>query len=116
MSDFIHGALKIVSEEENEARKLSFFGRSDTREPAEVLNPFFNTVLSSGTDHLILDFSKLEFMNSSTISPLVQFMHKLNKRSRKTTITYDASTKWQDVSFRALKKIAEALPYISVES
>ena len=51
---------------------------------------------------LILDFSSLTYMNSSTYTPLVKTLERARLGNSQITVLYDADQKWQSVSFVAL--------------
>ena len=50
-----------------------------------------------------MDFTQFEYMNSSTVTPIVKQLERARKENRKVTITYKKGLKWQDLSFAALK-------------
>ena len=54
-------------------------------------------------------------MNSSTVPPIIQFLKKLNTNEVKTLITYNADSKWQAASFKALETFSGILNFITVK-
>lgn len=84
---------------------LTLTGRSTARDPGNFLGPIltnaFKQAIAAGKA-LVLDFRKLEYMNSSTITPVIRLLHEAKKGSGKVTITYDGKSRWQDLSFSAL--------------
>ena len=85
---------------------LSWKGKSHDREPGRFLMPLLTRALqlSNAPDkRLRLDFTALDYMNSSTVSPLVKFLDEAAKGSCKVIIEYSKSRKWQELSFSALK-------------
>ncbi|MFL5318895.1 MAG: STAS domain-containing protein, partial [Myxococcaceae bacterium] len=56
-----------------------------------------------GKRTLILDFSEIEYMNSSTFSPLVKMLDEAARRGVPVRVIYSQTQKWQALSFSALK-------------
>ena len=48
-------------------------------------------------------FAFLEYMNSSTITPVIKVLERAKRGTMNVTVLFDASRKWQDLSFSALK-------------
>lgn len=96
-------ALKVQIFEDNEAIILKLLGRSVEREPSKFLNPILieADLLRNGRT-VVLDFGNLEYMNSSTITPLIQYIEKSRRGNKKVTLQYNKSLKWQELSFSAL--------------
>lgn len=100
-----YGALKLKVESRQDKVHLMLEGKSDSRNPGDVLGPYFDNLLEAGLKELLVDLTKLEFMNSSTIPPLVQLMKKLEVRQISSEFVYDGKVKWQAVSFNVLQKL-----------
>ena len=49
-------------------------------------------------------FERVEHFNSSTIAVLIQLITSAQDRHIKLTVRYDASARWQTLSFDALKR------------
>lgn len=77
-------------------------GRSTERDPSLFLTPIFNELLNKNKK-IILNFKSLEFMNSSTITPLLKVMDRLKNSSGEILIIYADDLKWQKLSFSALE-------------
>ncbi len=94
---------------------MSWLGRSENREPSVTLNPYLSGIIDdlSGKE-LAVDFTKLEYMNSSTVPPIIQLIKNLNSKGITTKIFYDKESKWQAASFKALETISKAMPGIEV--
>lgn len=50
-----------------------------------------------------MDFRELEFMNSSTVTPVAKMLEHGKKGTVSITVFYNHSKKWQELSFSALK-------------
>lgn len=86
---------------------IRFIGRSNERNPSKFIYPILSDALNqSAIDRkdIILDFMDLEYMNSSTITPILKILDKVRREETyRITITYNQSLKWQELSFSALK-------------
>ena len=70
---------------------IRWLGESKDREPIKFLAP------------IIMDFTGFEYMNSSTVTPIVKQLERAKKENRKVTIHYKKGLKWQELSFAALR-------------
>ena len=100
------GPLTIRREQASEDLTLVFEGKSILRDPTEFLQPILLQVveeIDAEGKRLVLDFSDLAYMNSSTFTPLVKTLERARLGRSRITVLYDADQKWQSVSFSALK-------------
>lgn len=103
---FENNLLKINIIENNGSIKLDWKGKSVEREPAKFITPILVDVLKMGSRNncqIILDFRKLDYMNSSTITPIIKILERAKRGKSKIKVIYDKSLKWQDLSFSALE-------------
>jgi len=114
MENMKDGTLTIEIKD-GEIVVMSWLGKSESREPSAVLNPYLSKVLDgiSGKE-LAVDFTKLEYMNSSTVPPIIQLIKNLDSKKVPTKIFYDKESKWQAASFKALETISKAMTSIEV--
>lgn len=86
---------------------IRFIGKSNERNPSKFISPILSDVLhqsDSGNKEIVLDFKELEYMNSSTITPILKILDKATReKNYRIAIVYRQSLKWQDLSFSALK-------------
>jgi hypothetical protein len=86
---------------------IRFIGKSNERNPSKFIYPILASVLDQSAHSnkgLILDFMDLEYMNSSTITPILKILDKVKREEKyRVTIVYRQSLRWQDLSFSALK-------------
>lgn len=83
---------------------VRWLGESKDREPIKFITPIFDTIyIKNHTKPLIMDFTQFEYMNSSTVTPIVKQLERAKKESRKVTIKYKKALKWQELSFAALR-------------
>jgi hypothetical protein len=52
---------------------------------------------------IIMDFQRMSYMNSSTITPIIKILERAKNGMTKITIFYQKSLKWQELNFSALE-------------
>ena len=116
MRDLNSGDLHIEIDEKDGKIIMKWLGKSRERDPGALLYPYFNEIINEIKEgDLIIDFSELEYMNSSTVPPILKLFKLIDTRKIKTKILYDGRSGWQSASFKALSTIAETLDYVDVE-
>jgi anti-anti-sigma regulatory factor len=103
---FTNHSLEIKVIEHDDSIKLLWSGKSIDREPSKFITPILLDVIKRSTDvgkRVILDFCKLAYMNSSTITPIIKVLERAKKGKNKITVIYEKSLRWQEVNFSALK-------------
>lgn len=84
--------------------------RMSGTEEYQSVSALMETVLKPEIPHLILDLTKLEFLNSSGISVLAKFVIAARKMDAiKITVQGSLSIPWQEKSLPNLKKLFPAL-------
>lgn len=89
--------------------ELTWLGRSVDQQPREKLAPYFQQALSEAlTDRarLELHFERLEHVNSSTITAIIQFIQEAKSRKVPVTVVFDPTRRWQRLSFEALRVLS----------
>ena len=110
------GELTIVVTSTENGTSVIWSGTSDAREPSLELTPFLAQVVDRHTNApVVVDFRKLEYMNSGTVSPIIVFVRALDERGIETKLLFDTGIGWQRVNFVAMKSIARTLKHLSVE-
>ena len=116
MENFDHGSLKIVVNTRGKYVTMSWIGQSDAKNPQELLTPYLTGLIEDlEKKNLTIEFNRLEYMNSSTVPPIVQFLKKLDTNGIKTVVKYDMQSSWQRASFRGLEAMAMMLENVGVE-
>jgi hypothetical protein len=103
---FTEKTLTLERVETADELRLSWRGKSNDRDPGKFLVPILGETLRRGSEaskRVVLDFSALEYMNSSTFSPLVKLLDEAARGNHRLTFEYQADRKWQSLSFSALK-------------
>jgi hypothetical protein len=81
-------------------------GKSNERNPPEILKPWFEKLLAAVTERnglIEMHFEKIDHFNSSTITALIKLIQTCRKSNVKLAMVYDQSLKWQRLSFDALR-------------
>ena len=116
-SKFTHGDLVIVLSHSPGEATMSWHGSSDARNPAEFLEPIFRHVVavSRGRRRTVtVDLTKLEYMNSSTVSPIINLLKTLNAEGIKSRVVF-SDAEWQQVHMRCMRTITRVLANVEVE-
>lgn len=101
---FVNNALTIRWRQEPGAIVLDWYGRSNEREPAQFILPILDEAVSAAGDQdLVMNFESLEYMNSSTITPLLRLLNRARSLPCKIKLSYKKSLRWQELSFSALQ-------------
>lgn len=97
--------------------RLVWRGKSNDREPGRFLLPILQRALSAAAGKkLVLDFSSIEYMNSSTFTPLVKFLDEAQRKHAQVEVAYSQSRKWQALSFSALRAFSTQDGRISIQA
>ncbi len=115
MNNFVDGRLNITIAKDENKTIMSWIGMSESRSPGALLDPYLDGIIDELHGELLIEFRELEYMNSSTVQPIVQFIKKLDTNSLKATISYDKDSKWQAASFKALETITKQMEHITIE-
>jgi anti-anti-sigma regulatory factor len=103
---YANDLLKIQVKDDADSIQMEWTGRSVDRDPGKFITPILVESLRK-TNHsdkrVLLDFRKLEYMNSSTITPIIKALDRAKRGATKITVLYDSSLKWQDLAFSALE-------------
>lgn len=101
------GDLTIeLAADRSDAIACTWRGRSNDRNPNEVLAPYFSQLLSAAGEASVpleMNFQHLEHFNSSTITSLIRLIQDARAKQVRLVIVYDQNLKWQRLSFDALR-------------
>jgi hypothetical protein len=115
--NFVDGPLSLRLFETDEMVCLEWRGQSMAREPARFLLPVLSKALDLGLQRdkrLVIDFQQLEYLNSSTITPVIRILEHARRGHSRVQIVYNKSLKWQALSFTALELFRTADARIDV--
>jgi hypothetical protein len=114
MDSLVTGSLRIDARVGRPAGaiQLLWMGRSNDRNPAVVLAPYFSQVLASASAGHVpveLHFERLEHFNSSTITSIIKLVEDARRGGVKLTLLYDKDVRWQRMSLEPLRVFANDL-------
>ncbi len=93
---------KVVLSAENDIAFLK--GEIDTADPGEYLTPFFNKIIEQMDGTVKVNFTQLNFLNSSGIKCIVSFV--MNKKSDDQVVFLtDKGKTWQKTSLAIIKSL-----------
>jgi len=98
--------LTIEVEENGSTIIIRFKGKSTDREPGNFILPILLESLHNSVKYdkkIIMDFESLEYMNSSTITPLIKILENAKDNTSSISLVYQKTKKWQELCFSALK-------------
>jgi hypothetical protein len=116
---FANNALEIKVTENDEAIQLAWSGKSTDREPGRFLAPILMDIIKQSTElgkKVVLDFRRLSYMNSSTITPVIRILERAKKGKNRITVMYEKSLRWQEVNFSALKVFETADQRVEIKA
>lgn len=106
------GDLKILVDRDSPGRlALSWTGRSNSRDPARLLDAFFRGVVKEAVDEGLcveMRFERLDFFNSATITTLIQFVQEMSRNEARLVLVFDSTKRWQKLSFDVLRVFEKA--------
>jgi hypothetical protein len=113
---FEQDGLVIKGSRVNGKGMVSWVGVSDSRTPGAFLRP----VLAELTEKMkgaevTVDFSKLEYMNSATVSPLMNFVKSLDDGCTRTVVLF-SEVDWQRTHLQCMRAVASTLRNVTVNS
>ncbi len=97
--------LTLIVEEDDSTIKIRWLGKSADRTPGIFINPILNDALEKSINsnkELIMNFTELEFLNSSTVAPIVKILDRTKRGTNRLLIEYAKALNWQELSFSAL--------------
>lgn len=91
-------------------------GLSDSRSPAEFLNPVIEQLVRAAKGSPVtVDFTGLEYMNSATVTPLLQLVSQLDASGAEVRVLF-TDLDWQRSHYQCFLSIARTLRRVTVES
>jgi hypothetical protein len=113
---FEQDGLVISASRANGRGTVAWSGVSDSRTPSNFLRPVLRDVLDKmkGAE-VTVDFTKLEYMNSATVSPLINFVKALDVTCTRILVLF-SETDWQRTHLQCMRAIATTLRHVMVES
>jgi len=94
--------LILKVSESGDTITIKWLGRSTEVNPGIFLGEVFDEVFSDDSKKVVMNFVELQYMNSSTITPLISVLEKIKNGTGSCILEYSDSLKWQELSFGAL--------------
>ena len=115
MSTFRVGKLQIITTKIGPSITMIWIGQSDTKEPSSELTPHLKTFVDEARGReATIKFNQLEFMNSSSVRVILEFISNLNAAGVPTIVTYDDKTTWQKSAFIPFEIFCRKLHNVTV--
>jgi len=113
---FEQDGLIISASRANGKGRVAWRGISDSRTPGIFLRPVLRDLSEKmkGAE-VTVDFSRLEYMNSATVSPLINFVKTLDGTCTRILVLF-AQTDWQRTHLQCMRAIATTLRHTAVDS
>jgi len=99
-------ALTIEVADNADTVHVRWLGKSTARDPAKFILPVLTRALERSryrASPMVLDFQEVEYLNSSTITPIIRILHQAARGASEVTVLYKKDLKWQALSFTALE-------------
>jgi hypothetical protein len=99
-------ALTIEVKGDGDTINITWQGKSTARDPAQFILPILSRAIDQANSEqkpIVMDFRSLEYMNSSTVTPLIRVLDQAKKAGMRVTILYNKALRWQALNFTALE-------------
>lgn len=106
MDNFVSDSLAIHVTIGSGVLRLDWRGKSNDRQPAKQLAPFFAKASAVAQERHVpieMHFENLEYFNSSTITSIIQLIQDLRQKKVGLVIVFASKVKWQKLGFDALR-------------
>ena len=103
---FRQNALTLELRDDPQEVRVTWLGRSTSREPGEFIVPVLSRAVELGrlaNKPVVLDFQPMTYMNSSTITPIIRLLGRALRTVNTVRVLYKKELKWQELSFTALE-------------
>ncbi len=115
MREFNNGRLTITVRTSGNTITMDWIGRSDASDPGGEIMPYFDRVMKEFEGHeLKMTFSRLAYINSSSVRLLTQLFKKLDEAGMQTVITYNPNSETQTMLFTPLKTFTRRMPHVTI--
>ena len=111
--------IEITINEPDKEFILNWYGKVTDRSPDTVLTPYFNSIIeaSDSMKHsVILNFTKMDYLNSSTINCIIMLIRKLSAKNVKSKLIYSRSINWQALAFSTFEAFLDKRMLFQISS
>jgi hypothetical protein len=110
IENLLNDDFKLILDVYNETLRISFYGTINMSMPQSILIPYFTKlndyILKNKLDFIYIDVVNLDFINSSSLRCLLDWILKIKVLSDDTkykiNFVLDIEKKWQKMSFLAI--------------
>jgi hypothetical protein len=114
--NFAKDGLSITVSRSGQNVTMRWSGLCDARDPELLFGAYMRRLARDlQGSSVTIDFRDFEYMNSATVSPILQFIKALDAADTPTKLVYDTRVSWQRVNFQCMKAIARTLRHVQVE-
>jgi hypothetical protein len=114
-STFERDGLKVRISVAGDSSRIEWSGVSDIRSPAMFLNPLFEDWTGKARNTVVtVDLTKLEYMNSATVKPLVDLIKLLDQTSLGVVVVF-RDNDWQRAHRNCMSALARTLKKTKVQ-
>jgi len=107
--------LRIDVVESGDTVVLSWRGESDLRNPRQTLLPYLMKLKDKLQARKVrLRFDELTYMNSASVTPLMEFISVIRTLAPEIVIHYRTDLAWQATSFRAMRIVARKWSNVAI--
>ena len=111
---FERDGLSVVARQAGSNWVMRWTGVSDSRNPEDFIRPIVEYMtFHMKCGRIIIDFTGIKFMNSSTVSPIINMLKTLNTNAIDTRVEF-SDADWQQTHLRCLKTISRVLEHVTV--
>src|SRR5262245_2799056 len=107
MDEYVEGDLRIACKKQAGSLRLLWSGKSNARDPAATLQPFFEKVAQEAQGEKLtsveIRLNDLEYFNSSTLAAIIRGIRHFRQSELRVAIAYKESSGWQRRSCEALR-------------
>ena len=113
---FEQDGLVINASRTNGKGTVRWSGVSDSRTPGNFLRPVLTDLSEKmkGAE-VTIDFTKLDYMNSATVAPVINFVKSLDGTCKRILVLF-SETDWQRTHLQCMRAIATTLRNVMVDS
>ena len=94
---------------------ISWSGESDGRNPGDFINPLMGRLVKSLSGlNVIIDFSRLAYMNSATVAPLISCIKAFDAVSLSVLCVF-SDMDWQRTHVQCVRAISRSLSKVRID-
>ena len=107
---------RLETRPEGARLRLMWRGEMALRDPSVPIAPYLEKCLTSTAANVcvILDFTQVAFMNSSSLLPVIAFVKRVDALHRSCELCYSNAVGWQRVSYNSMKVLCQRLAGVKV--